>query len=141
MNKHITLIIFIHILFFSIACSNKDKNKTNNSSSNKTSVKKDAKKSASAAQLNKAAQLIAGVSATDIAAVNAAAVFKKNCASCHGLKGDMALSGAKKLTESTASLVEKVAQIYHGKGLMIPYKNVLKDAEIIAVAKYVEQLR
>ena len=47
----------------------------------------------------------------------------------------------KDLTKSKLPLVESVAQVYHGKGLMTPYKGILKDPEIVAVAKYIETLR
>ena len=53
------------------------------------------------------------------------------------MNGKMAINGAKDLTKVKTSLEENVAQIYHGKGLMTPFRGVLKDAEIVAVANYV----
>jgi len=70
--------------------------------------------------------------------VNAVKIFKMHCALCHGFKGNMMINGAKDLTKSTIPLEESVAQVYHGKGLMTPYKGVLTDAEIIAVCQYIE---
>lgn len=69
------------------------------------------------------------------------AIFKRNCASCHGFKGNLKASGSKDLTISKISMEESVAQIYFGKGLMLPYSKLLSEAEIIAVAKYSESLR
>ena len=34
---------------------------------------------------------------------------------------------------------EEVAQVYFGKGLMTPFKGIMTDAEIVAVAKYIEK--
>ena len=92
-------------------------------------------------QIAKAQEIISGISKEDIAAINAKKVFKANCASCHGFTGDLGINGSKDLTKSTISLTEAVAQVYHGKGLMLPYKDVLTEAELVAVAKYTEGLR
>ena len=64
-----------------------------------------------------------------------------HCSICHGFKGNMEINGAKNLMKSTITQQEAVAQVYHGKGLMVPYKGVLTDAEIVAVSKYTETLR
>ena len=92
-------------------------------------------------QLNKAKSIISNVTAKDIKDVNAKKLFKSNCALCHGFKGKLKINGAKQLTKSTIPLHEAVAQVYFGKGLMNPYKGVLKDAEIVAVCQYIEKLR
>ncbi len=89
----------------------------------------------------KAKEIIAAVSKKDIAAVDAKKKFKNLCAICHGTKGNMEINGAKNLTKSVISLEEAVAQVYHGKGLMTPFKGILTDAEIVAVSKYVEEFR
>ncbi len=91
--------------------------------------------------LAKADEIIAAVSDSDVEAVDAKKKFKNLCAICHGTKGNMKINGAKDLTKSNISLTESVAQVYHGKGLMTPYKGILTDAEIVAVAKYTESLR
>ena len=54
---------------------------------------------------------------------------------------DTLINGAKDLTKSTIDLKDAVAQVYFGKGLMTPYKDVLKEEEIVALAKYTETLR
>ena len=63
------------------------------------------------------------------------------CAACHGFTGDLNVNGAKDLTTSKTTLVESVAQVYHGKGLMTPFKGLLKDEQIVSVSKYIETLR
>ena len=63
------------------------------------------------------------------------------CAVCHGKTGDLNVNEAKDLTVSTISLEESVAQIYHGRGMMTAWKGIMKDYEIVAVAKYIETLR
>ncbi len=90
-------------------------------------------------QLAKAKEMIASASDEDIARINAKATFKKLCSICHGMNGALGVNGAKDLTKSTISLEESVAQVYHGKGLMTPFKGMMKDAEIVAVAKYIEE--
>jgi len=90
-------------------------------------------------QLAKAKEIIASVSAKDIAAVDAKQKYKLVCSACHGFTGNLNVNGAKDLTKSTLPLAESVAQVYHGKGLMTPFKGLLSDAEIVAVSKYIEE--
>jgi len=92
-------------------------------------------------QLAKAKEIIASVSAKDIAAVDAKQKYKMVCSACHGFTGNLNVNGAKDLKKSTLPLAESVAQVYHGKGLMTPFKGLLSDAEIVAVSKYIEELR
>ncbi len=108
----------------------------------KSSASKDQDSSgATPEQLAKAAELLEQVDQPEIDQVDSKKLFKMHCSICHGFKGDMMINGAKDLVKSRITTQEAVAQIYHGKGLMTPYKGVLKDAEIIAVAKYAETLR
>lgn len=92
-------------------------------------------------QLAKAKELIASTEQETIDAINAKKKFKLYCTICHGIKGDLQINGAKDLTKSNISLTESVAQVYYGQGLMTPFKGILKDEEIVAVAKYTELLR
>ena len=92
-------------------------------------------------QVAKAKQIIASVKDGAVQAVNAKKIFKANCASCHGFTGNLGINGAKDLTASNISLEEAIAQVYHGKGLMTPYKDILSAEELVAVAKYTETLR
>lgn len=92
-------------------------------------------------QLAKAKEIIEGASEEAIAAVDAKKKFKMYCATCHGFTGNLNVNGAKDLTKSKIDLEGAVAQVYHGRGLMTPFKGIMEDAEIVAVAKYIETLR
>ncbi len=96
---------------------------------------------ATPAQLAKAKEIIAGVKNEAIEAVDAKKKYKMFCTTCHGMTGDLNVNGAKDLTLSKISLEESVAQIYHGKGLMTPFKGILENEEIVAVSKYIVKLR
>lgn len=63
------------------------------------------------------------------------------CSICHGKDGKKAHGGAKDLSESTLSFDERVAIIKYGKGKMTPYEGRLKDAQMRALAKYVETFK
>ncbi len=90
-------------------------------------------------QLAKAKELISN--AENLDDIDAKKLFKLNCSVCHGIKGNLMVNGAKDLTASKIGLEESVAQVYFGKGLMTPFKGILKDDEIVAVSKYVETMR
>ncbi len=90
-------------------------------------------------QIKKAEEILASISDSDLAGIDGKKKYKLFCSPCHGMDGKMAINGAKDLTKVKTSLEENVAQIYHGKGLMTPFKGVLKDAEIVAVANYVRK--
>jgi mono/diheme cytochrome c family protein len=92
-------------------------------------------------QIAKADEILADVEEEAVAMVDSKKLFRTHCAICHGFKGNMMVNGAKDLTKSKIALNEAVAQIYHGKGLMTPYKGILEDTEIVALAKYAEGLR
>lgn len=79
-----------------------------------------------------------GPSAKEIA--DGKETYKKICVACHGPNGQLALNGAKKFTESTMTLDERITIITNGKGLMTPFKGVLKEEEIRAVAAYTIEL-
>jgi cytochrome c6 len=64
------------------------------------------------------------------------AVYKKNCEMCHGANGRMGLNGAKPLPDSKMSLEERIKHINTGKGTMQPYKGILSEEAIKAVAEY-----
>ncbi len=136
-------VYFIYTLFLCVllfACSDKS---SNNNPAKITSkpIQKQPKALPSEPvppeQLAKAKELLAA----KYDDIDGKAIFKRNCASCHGFKGNLKSSGAKDLTISKISMEESVAQIYFGKGLMLPYSKLLSDAEIVAVAKYAKGLR
>jgi mono/diheme cytochrome c family protein len=89
------------------------------------------------AQIEKAKEILASVSDADLAGIDGKKKYKMFCTPCHGMNGKMAINGAKDLTKVKTSLEENVAQIYHGKGMMTPFRGILKDAEIVAVANYI----
>lgn len=92
-------------------------------------------------QIAAAKKLIASTDADKVKAVDAKKMFKNYCAICHGRKGNMQINGSKDLSKSETSLDQRVAQIYFGRGTMTPFKGIIKDEEIIAVAQYIDELR
>lgn len=77
----------------------------------------------------------------DYKKVDAAGLYKTYCSLCHGKEGNLNLNNAKDLSLSGANLEERVAQIYHGAGVMTPYKGILKDEQIVSLAYYIEKFR
>lgn len=86
--------------------------------------------------------LLAVSLAAPILADDAAALFAKRCASCHGKDGKGTpvgqKMGAKDLAAVSGSEADIAATIANGKGKMSAYKDKLSDAEIKALAKYVK---
>lgn len=68
-------------------------------------------------------------------------VYKTYCVTCHGIYGDMGGSGAFDLKKSKLTLEERINVISNGRNLMTPFKELLNDEKIKAVAKYIESLR
>lgn len=136
-----------------LACIDSPSKKANEHKSNRPVVKKNAtekykpvnKKEKESTidpeQLVKATALIENTNPVEVKQVDAAKLFRNYCATCHGLKGDMVVNGSKDLTKTNTSIEERVAQVYFGKGTMTPFKGMLEDAEIIAVAKYLDHLK
>ena len=149
MKKILNIAFLLCFCLGIIACGTKDPN------SRKSSMKRSDKKETGSAKkaddkpiiptppahIEKAKAILAAVSAEDVAAVDGKRKFKILCTACHGMTGDLNVNGAKDLTVSTISMPERVAQVYHGKGLMTPFKGLMTDAEIVAVSKYIEELR
>ena len=90
-------------------------------------------------QLKKAKEILAAATEDQIAEVDAKGKYKMFCAACHGFDGALGVNGAKDLSASKLNIEESVAQVYFGKGLMTPFKGLLKDHEIVAVSKYIEK--
>ncbi len=74
-------------------------------------------------------------------APDGAAVFRKNCTTCHGSDGALGLNGAKDLRASTLNFDERVTIITEGKKLMTPFGAILSPGEIKAVAEYTLSLK
>lgn len=68
-------------------------------------------------------------------------IYNTYCVACHGKNGNLGASGAKNLQESTMSLEERIEIITNGKKIMSPFKHVLEENEIEAVARYIENLK
>ena len=63
-------------------------------------------------------------------------IFEQKCALCHGVDGDKQLSGAKKLSESTANIDDIILLVTEGRNQMLPFKGRLTSEEIKAVSEY-----
>lgn len=68
-------------------------------------------------------------------------IFKKQCVTCHGLKGDMGAGGAANLRQSKLSLEERVVVITKGRNAMQAYEAMLSEDQIKEVARYTMELR
>ncbi|MEM7103949.1 MAG: c-type cytochrome [Bacteroidota bacterium] len=63
------------------------------------------------------------------------------CQLCHGEDGKLGLNDSKDLTKSVVSFEEAINQVTNGKGLMVPYKDILTKEEISNVVHYVISMR
>ncbi len=68
-------------------------------------------------------------------------IYKQYCIACHGLYGDMGASGAFNLQTSTLQVEERVAVITNGRNAMTPFKDLLSEEQIKAVAQYTLELK
>lgn len=146
--KFLKIVCFFLLSFALSACAN-EKPKPSRTSKPKKTVKKVApvKKTEEKTvndplppeQIAKAKEILAGVTEEQVAAVDAKQKYKFTCGTCHGIKGDLGVNGAKDLTASTRPIEENIAIIYFGKGLMTPFKGLLNDAEMVAVMRYIEK--
>lgn len=75
--------------------------------------------------------------------VNVKKLWKVNCITCHGARGDMGVNGAANLQESDKDLDYRINIITNGSenGVMVAYKEVLEPEEIEALAKYTMEFR
>ncbi len=112
MNKLIILVATVAIIF---ACGN-------DTSKSTTSTTSSAKKA--------------------IASVDGKAVYQKNCIACHGVNGDMGVSGAANLAESKLTLAERITVLKNGREgtAMVSYSSLLDEDEMKAVAEYTLKL-
>ena len=63
-------------------------------------------------------------------------IFKQYCVTCHGLRGDMGVSGAANLIESKLKVEERIKVITNGRNNMASFKALLNKEKIKAVAQY-----
>lgn len=73
--------------------------------------------------------------------VDGSKIYKTYCVTCHGIYGDMGGSGAFDLSTSKLTLEERIQVITNGRNLMTPFKGLLSEEKIKAVAEYIETLR
>ncbi len=92
-------------------------------------------------QLADVQKLIDEIGEEEWKAIDAAALYKTNCAMCHGRKGGLGLGGAANLKESKLDNTHKFAMAYFGKGTMKSYKDVLSSAEILSLSHFLTTLK
>lgn len=92
--------------------------------------------------------LLAGCSAAGSDAVGTAGrlapgedIFRKECAMCHGNRGNLGLSGAKDLTQSLLSKEEMITVVTRGRGGMAGFGHLLTAEQINEVVEHVRTLR
>lgn len=68
-------------------------------------------------------------------------VYRTYCITCHGMDGQLGLNGAKDLSVSELPIEERILQITEGKNLMTPFKGILSEDQIQAVAEYTQTLK
>ena len=68
-------------------------------------------------------------------------VYKTYCVTCHGLYGDMGASGAFNLQNSVLPVEERINVITNGRKVMTPFKDLLSEEKIEAVAAYTLTLK
>ena len=68
-------------------------------------------------------------------------IYKQYCVTCHGIYGDMGASGAHDLSKSELDVPARALVITNGRGAMTPFKSLLDEDEIEAVAKYTLELK
>lgn len=68
-------------------------------------------------------------------------IFKQYCVACHGLDGTMGAAGAFNLQTSVLSVEERINVITNGRKAMTPFKGLLSDEKIKAVAEYTLTLK
>lgn len=108
------ILVLILITGFIYACGGGEPPKNNNSSKKTAKVKKapDGKK-----------------------------IYNQFCVVCHGSSGDMGSSGAFDLTTTKLTVEEKINVITNGRNTMTPYKGLLSEEKIRAVAEYTEKFK
>lgn len=68
-------------------------------------------------------------------------IYKTYCVTCHGLYGDMGASGAFNLQTSALPVEERINVIANGRNVMTPFKDLLSEEKIKAVAEYTMTLK
>ena len=74
-------------------------------------------------------------------AVDGKKIYKQYCVTCHGIYGDMGASGAANLTVSKLKLNERIEVVTNGRKHIPPFKALLDEEKIKAVAQYTMTLK
>lgn len=69
---------------------------------------------------------------------DAGRLYNIHCASCHKPDGTGGIAGAKSLVTTSLDKAGLVNVVRNGQGDMMPFSSILNDAEIDAVATYVQ---
>ncbi|HHS95619.1 MAG TPA: cytochrome c [Phaeodactylibacter sp.] len=75
----------------------------------------------------------------DFQKIDASALYKQKCISCHGPEGNLQMYNAPDLSQSDINLELAVAYLYHGKRMMPSFNKKMTEAEIVAMAHYIEK--
>jgi cytochrome c6 len=73
--------------------------------------------------------------------ISGAALYQTHCAICHGENGRKGFADARVLPDSKLTLEQRIHLITNGRGTMMPYRGVLTEEEIKAVARYTLSLK
>lgn len=68
-------------------------------------------------------------------------IFRQYCVTCHGVDGTMGANGAHDLSKSELPLTDRINVITNGRNTMTPFKGLLSDEKIAAVAAYTLELK
>ena len=68
-------------------------------------------------------------------------LYLQFCQSCHGEDGKKGLLGAKDLSTSILSQDETIYVITNGRNNMMPYKSILDNEKIKAIANHIKTLK
>jgi mono/diheme cytochrome c family protein len=78
---------------------------------------------------------------TTTSTLSGAELYSQKCTACHGDDGNLGLGGAKKISESTLSQVEREELISNGKKTMPAFKDQISQEEIKKIAEYTLTLK
>lgn len=62
--------------------------------------------------------------------------YNQYCVACHGKDGKLGINGARDFAESDLNLKERIEVITEGRGMMTPFKSILKPEQIKSAAEY-----
>jgi cytochrome c6 len=84
----------------------------------------------------------APVQSLGVIPVDGARLYLNNCASCHGVDGNLGMSGAQDLSKTMMNDKQVAQIITYGQGTMPAFKELLGgENEISAVVKHVRTLK